>query len=757
MSELTPDELAHIESQYQEILNVCPRCRTDEDKARVRKAFDLAVEAHKDARRRSGEPYIYHPIEVAKICAHEIGLGTTSLICSLLHDVVEDTEISLDHLRDLFGDRVAIIIDGLTKISAIFDQSLSMQAENFRKMMLTLSDDVRVILIKLADRLHNMRTIEALPEYKQAKIAAETLYIYAPLAHRLGLYTIKTELEDLCLRVQQPVVYNEIRRKLTESAAERQQYIGRFCQPIIAKLEENKMAHSIAGRPKSVYSIWNKMNKKEVSFDEIYDIFAIRIVFDPSETQPEKNQCWNIYSLVTDIYQPKPDRLRDWVSTPKANGYEALHTTVMGPDGQWVEVQIRSRRMDEIAEKGYAAHWKYKGTSDDESELDRWIKKISEMLENQEVDAIEFLDDFKMNLFASEIFVFTPKGQLRRLPKNSTALDFAYDVHSKIGDHAIGAKVNHRLVSLGHTLQSGDQVEILTSDSQLPQKDWLEMASTAKAKAKIKEHFKNERRQKIENGKVMLEEKFQEFNIPINSQTFRRIMSHLHTYSKEELYFKIGNNEADFNDLKKAVKRKSRSKWVRYWQIQITKTTSRLPLLKKSGESTHSPESGSAPSKKNPLSIEENLEQKNVSIAKCCNPIPGDQVIGYMNDDHTVIIHKKSCNYAVRLMSSFGHRVIPVKWTAQRVLSFLARIQLNGIDNIGVVNSISTLISKELDVNMRTIYFDAHDGIFEGYIDLYIKNTEQLNELVKKIKKIKGINSVARVEDFEDELDEQIE
>lgn len=754
MSALTPDELSHIESQYQEILNLCPRCRTDEDKARVRKAFDLAVEAHKDARRRSGEPYIYHPIEVAKICAHEIGLGTTSLICSLLHDVVEDTEISLDHIRDMFGDRVALIIDGLTKISAIFDQSLSLQAENFRKMMLTLSDDVRVILIKLADRMHNMRTIEALPEYKQAKIAAETLYIYAPLAHRLGLYTIKTELEDLCLRVQQPVIYTEIRRKLTESASERQQYINRFCQPIIAKLDENKMAYSIAGRPKSVYSIWNKMNKKDVSFDEIYDIFAIRIIFDPSIQQPEKNQCWNIYSLVTDIYQPKPDRLRDWVSTPKANGYEALHTTVMGPDGQWVEVQIRSRRMDEIAEKGYAAHWKYKGDGDDESELDRWIKRISEMLENQEVDAIEFLDEFKMNLFASEIFVFTPKGQLKRLPKNATALDFAYDVHSKIGDHAIGAKVNHKLVSLGHILQSGDQVEILTSDSQLPQKDWLEMASTAKAKAKIKEHFKNERRQKIEDGKNLLEAKFQEFNLPINSQTFRRIMSHLHTYSKEELYYKIGNGEVDFNDLKKAVKRKSRSKWVRYWQIQITKTTSRLPLLKKSGESPHGSEPGITPSKKNPLSIEEHLAQKNVSIAKCCNPIPGDQVIGYMNDDNTVIIHKKSCNYAVRLMSSFGHRVIPVKWTAQRVLSFLARIQLNGIDNMGVVNTITTLISKELDVNMRTIYFDAHDGVFEGYIDLYVKNTEQLTELVKKIKKIKGINSVARVEDFEDELDE---
>ena len=754
MSELTPDELSHIESQYQEILNLCPRCRTDEDKQLVRKAFDLAVEAHKDARRRSGEPYIYHPIEVAKICSSEIGLGTTSIICSFLHDVVEDTEISLDQISEMFGERVAIIIDGLTKISAIFDQSLSLQAENFRKMMLTLSDDVRVILIKLADRLHNMRTIEALPEYKQAKIAAETLYIYAPLAHRLGLYTIKTELEDLCLRVQQPVIYTEIKRKLAEGASERQQYINRFCQPIIQKLDENKVEYSIAGRPKSVYSIWNKMNKKDVSFDEIYDIFAIRIIFESSEIQPEKNQCWNIYSLVTDIYQPKPDRLRDWVSTPKANGYEALHTTVMGPEGQWVEVQVRSRRMDEIAEKGYAAHWKYKGTADDESELDRWIKKISEMLENQEVDAIEFLDEFKMNLFASEIFVFTPKGQLRRLPKNATALDFAYDVHSVIGDHAIGAKVNHKLVPLGYILQSGDQVEILTADTQLPQKDWIEMVNTAKAKAKIKEHFKNDRRQKIDEGKNKLEEKFQELNIPINSQTFRRIMSYMHTYSKEELYFKIGNGEVDFNEMKKAVKRKSRSKWIRYWQIQISKSTSRLPLLKKSGEHSATTEPVITPSKKNPLSIEENLEHKNVSIAKCCNPIPGDQVIGYMNDDNTVIIHKKSCSYAVRLMSSFGHRIIPVKWTAQRVLSFLARIQLNGIDNMGVVNSITTLISKELDVNMRTIYFDAHNGIFEGHIDLYVKNTGQLNEMVKNIKKIKGINSVARVEDFEDELEE---
>ncbi|PKP17485.1 MAG: GTP pyrophosphokinase [Bacteroidetes bacterium HGW-Bacteroidetes-21] len=753
MNQLTPEEIEYIELQFIEILNVCPRCKTDEDKAKVRKAFDLANEAHKSARRRSGEPYIFHPIEVSKICAQEIGLGTTSLICALLHDVVEDTDISLEQIRNMFGDKVATIIDGLTKIAAIFDQSLSLQAENFRKMLLTLSDDVRVILIKLADRLHNMRTLEALPEYKQAKIAAETLFIYAPLAHRLGLYAIKTELEDLCLKVQHPVIYSEIKRKLAESALDRQKYINRFSMPIISKLKDNNLEYSITGRPKSVYSIWNKMNIKNVGFEEIYDLFAIRIIFDTEGEQSEKKQCWNIYSLVTDIYQPKPDRLRDWVSTPKANGYEALHTTVMGPDGKWVEVQIRSKRMDEIAERGYAAHWKYKGDQDDESELDKWIKKIREMLENPESDALEFLNNFKMNLFASEIFVFTPKGQLRRLPKESTALDFAFDIHSQIGNHAIGAKVNHKLVSLGHKLKSGDQVEILTSEIQLPQLEWLEMVETVKAKSKIKEHFKNDRREKIVKGKTTLEETFLDINMPINSQIFRRIMSYLGTYSKEELYYKIGNGEVDFTELKKAVKRKSRSKWIRYWQIQISKTTSRLPLMKRSPDTPVGNVEPIKPNKKVPLSIEENLEQKNVSIAKCCNPIPGDDVIGYINDDSMVIIHKKSCNYAVRLMSSFGNRVIPVKWTAQKVLSFLARIELNGIDNIGVVSNITNLISKELDVNMRSIYFDAHDGIFEGYIDLYVKNTSQLTELVQKIRKVKGINKVTRVEDFEEDLE----
>ena len=755
MESFNEKELKEIYDQYEELIKSCHRCKTEKERALIDKAFKIAFEAHKNTRRKSGEPYILHPISVARISTEEIGLGVTSVICSLLHDVVEDTEVELSEIEKIFGHKVAQIIDGLTKISGVFDNKSNLQAENFKKLLLTLSDDIRVILIKLADRLHNMRTLEALEPHKQYKVSGETLYLYAPLAHRLGLNAIKTELEDLAFKYQHPKIYEDIVKKVKESEVKNTGLIEEFKAPIEKALKNNHIDYTITSRTKSYYSIWNKIQQKGVTFDEIYDLLAIRIVFKPKTGINEKTQCWNIYSLLTDFYYPKPERIRDWISKPKANGYEALHVTLMGPSGKWFEVQIRSERMDEIAEKGYAAHWKYKGEGDDESELDRWIKRISEMLENQEVDAIEFLDEFKMNLFASEIFVFTPKGQLKRLPKNATALDFAYDVHSKVGDHAIGAKVNHKLVSLGHILQSGDQVEILTSDSQLPQKDWLEMANTAKAKAKIKEHFKNERRQKIEEGKNLLESKFQEFNLPINSQTFRRIMSHLHTYSKEELYYKIGNGEADFNELKKAVKRKSRSKWVRYWQIQITKTTSRLPLLKKSGENIHSSEPGITPSKKNPLSIEENLEQKNVSIAKCCNPIPGDQVIGYMNDDNTVIIHKKSCNYAVRLMSSFGHRVIPVKWTAQRVLSFLARIQLNGIDNMGVVNTITTLISKELDVNMRTIYFDAHDGVFEGYIDLYVKNTEQLTELVKKIKKIKGINSVARVEDFEDELDEE--
>lgn len=757
MKFLTEEEKVAIEKEYSAILKSCPRCRTKEDKELIRKAFDLANEAHQGMRRRSGEPYFYHPISVAKIAAQEIGLGATSVVCALLHDVVEDTDYTLEDMQVLFGEKVARIIDGLTKISNVFEQgSTSLQAENFRKMLLTLSDDVRVILIKLADRLHNMRTLYSMPEYKQLKIAAETLYLYAPLAHRLGLYAIKIELEDLSLKFQHPAVFDEIQKKLTASEKERQLYIDRFSEPIITKLDESGVRYSITGRPKSVYSIWNKMQVKSVAFEEIFDLFAIRIIFDPDPSLPEKTQCWSLYSQVTDIYQPKPDRLRDWVSTPKANGYEALHTTVMGPDGKWVEIQIRSKRMDEIAERGYAAHWKYKGEGTDETELDKWIKRIRELLESTDANALEFLDEFKMNLFSSEIFVFTPKGLLKRLPKGSTALDFAYDIHSQIGDRAIGAKVNYKLVSLSHVLASGDQVEILTSDKNEPQKEWLNFVTTAKAKSRIKDKFKNERKELIEKGKADLEAKFAELEIPITSMLFKKLMIGYELYSKEDIYYKIGAKEIDLENVQKVINRKTRNKFIRYWRLQITKTTSRLPLLKRTSEA---PAINSNPelkpvNRKVPFIVDEDSEEQNYSIAKCCNPIPGDEVVGYLIDLSNVIIHKKKCPNAQKLMSSFGDKIVTVKWTTKKVLSFLVRIKINGLDNIGVVNNLTTLISKELDVNMRTIYFDAVDGVFEGFIDLYIHDTYDLDALIRDLKKIKGINSVKRVEKIEEELSE---
>lgn len=751
----TEEENIAFEKLYTEILKSCPRCKTKEDKLLVRKAFDHAKKAHEGMRRKSGEPYFYHPINVAIIAAKEIGLGATSVVCALLHDVVEDSDFTLEDIRINYGEKVERIINGLTKISSVFDKgTTSVQAENFRKMLLTLSDDVRVILLKLADRLHNMRTLDSMPDYKKLKIAAETIYLYAPLAHRLGLFTIKTELEDLSLKYQHPAVFDEIQKKLTESEKERQVYIKRFSEPIIGKLKNEGFKFSITGRPKSIYSVWNKMQAKNVPFEEIYDLFAIRIIFEPGFNITEKSQCWNLYSFVTDIYQPKPDRLRDWVSTPKANGYEALHTTVMGPDGKWVEVQIRSSRMDEIAERGYAAHWKYKGEGSDENELDKWIKKISELLEDRSSNALEFLDEFKMNLFSSEIFVFTPKGLLKRLPKGCTALDFAYDIHSEIGDKAIGAKVNFKLVSLSHVLSSGDQVEILTSGKNSPQKEWLQFVTTAKAKAKIKERFKSERRFMIESGKSQIEAKFRELEIPITSILFRKLMNAYEITSKEEIYYRIGTGDIDLSKVEKILTKKAPNKLIRYWKLQISKTTSRLPLIgSRSSDKSHLHVLKPV-NRRIPFVIDEQLLQNNYSIAKCCNPIPGDEVVGYLDSPESVIVHKIKCPVALKLSSSFGNKIVSVKWTTHKIQSFLARIQINGIDNVGIVNNITTFISKELDVNMRTIYFDACDGIFEGHIDLYIHDKFDLETLLKNLRKIKGINSAERIEDFDSDIKE---
>ena len=741
----TDEEIKLVNQQFEEMLDCCARCKNPEDIALIRKAFAIASEAHKHVRRKSGEPYILHPISVARIVAQDIGLGAKSIIASLLHDVVEDTDYTLEEVKHNFGEKITNIIDGLTKISDVFDKNSNLQAENFRKLLLTLSDDVRVILIKLADRLDNMRTLEALPENKRIKIAGETLYLFAPLAHRLGLYTIKTELEDLSLKFQHSAAYEEIWQKLKDSEKKRLLFINKFSLPIIQKLEEHKIDFDISGRPKSIYSIWNKMQNKNVPFEEIFDLFAIRIVFEPNPNVPEKIQCWHVYSLITDIYMPKPDRIRDWVSTPKANGYEALHGTVMGPNGKWVEVQIRTSRMEEIAERGYAAHWKYKGITHQESEVEKWLKKIREMLENPNTNAMEFIDEFKLNLFSAEIFVFTPKGEIITLPKNATALDFAFEIHSEIGNKAIGAKVNHKLVPLTHELHSGDQVEILTSDVNRSQREWLSYVITAKAKTAIKDSFKDETKWRIEQGKRILENKLKELNLHPNSRILKKLITGYEAPNKEELYSKIGGEIIDLDDIKKVLRKNTKSKFIRYWELTFGGS-------KRKGELKTPAKSNDLLDFKKPLIIREEIDKPDQSykIARCCNPIPGDDIIGYKSPNDTIIIHKSKCPAAIKLMSSHGNMIVSANWTTHKILSFLTRISFNGIDKVGIVNSITNVISHDLNANIRKIIVESHDGIFDGTIDLYVHDTKHLNNLILDISKIKGINSVQRVEISED-------
>ncbi len=731
----------YIQSLYEDLLASCSKHVKKEDRELLDRAFKIANDLHKGVKRKSGEPYIIHPIAVAKIVTQEIGLGAVSIACALLHDVVEDTEFTLDDIRHHFGDKIAAIIDGLTKISGVFDRKSSLQAENFRKMLLTLSDDVRVILIKLADRLHNMRTLDALPPHKQMKIASETIYLYAPLAHRLGLYAIKTEMEDLSLKYRNPKAYYEIAAQIKDSERRRQQEINRFSLPIIDILTNHNISFDISGRPKSIYSIWNKMQKKKVSFEEIYDLMAIRIIFTPISRETEKAQSWQIYSLITDIYTPKPERIRDWISNPKANGYEALHTTVMGPSGRWVEVQIRSERMNEIAERGFAAHWKYKGEKENENELDKWIKKIREMLENPKSDALEFLDEFKMNLFASEIMIFTPKGDLKNLPKGCTALDFAYEIHTEIGNKAIGAKVNHQLVPLSHKLSSGDQVEILTSKKQKVKKEWLDYVNTAKAKSSVTNTIKAETKNRIEKGKKILEDKLNEYNVRPSARVFRKILPEYDVLSKDELYSKIGSGILDLSNLKKVLKKNSKNKLIRYWGLQVNKATG--PKAKKNDSKINY---------KKPLIIREEIDKDTPTykIAECCNPIPGDDVIGYKEPDFDkLVIHKSKCPVATRLMSSHGEYIVAVKWTTHKVISFLAKLSFNGIDRLGIAKDITAVISEELSVNIRKLNVESHDGIFEGSVELYVHSVSDLNNLILKLSRIKGLESVKRIENIE--------
>lgn len=730
MKELVIDletEKKEILKRYRALLRACKPTMQKGDKRMIRRAFDMALESHQNMRRKSGEPYIYHPIAVAQIAAQEIGLGTTSIVCALLHDVVEDTEISLDEIEREFGKKVAKIIDGLTKISGVFDYNSSLQAENFRKMLLTLADDVRVILIKLADRLHNMRTMDFMPRDKQLKISSETVYLYAPLAHRLGLYTMKSELEDLAMKYMEPATYKFVAKKLNDKKTEREQYVKEFVDPIEEILAEQELHAAVYGRPKSINSIWNKMRKKNVPFEEVYDLFAIRIILD-SKPDHEKSDCWKAYSIVTDLYRPNPDRLRDWISSPKANGYESLHTTVMGPKGQWVEVQIRTRRMNEIAEKGFAAHWKYKESSAD-SGLDQWIQKVRELLSNSEANALDFLDDFKMNLFSDEIFIFTPKGALKQLPVNATALDFAFEIHSDLGASCIGAKVNHKLVPLSYPLQNGDQVEIITSGKQTPKEDWLSFVVTAKAKSKIKSALKEEKRKIAEDGKEILERKLKSLKITYNSDNLYKLTYFFKLASTQDLFYNVAKGVIDLRDLKDFV---ASEKVVesRPARIEPPPNDFYVKKTKENGADT--------------LLIGEDLQKIDYKLSTCCNPIPGDDVFGFVTVSEGIKIHRTNCPNAAKLMSNYGYRIVKAKWNSQKELAFLTGLRITGIDDVGLINNITTVISNDFKVNMRSITVDTDNGLFDGSIMVYVNDTQHLDNLICKLLKVKGVSSVTR-------------
>lgn len=724
-------ERKEILIRYKRLIKACKRRLEKGEKEIIRKAFEVAVEAHKEMRRKSGEPYIYHPITVAQICAEEIGLGATGIVCALLHDTVEDTDLSLDDVRGLFGEKVSQIINGLTKISGVIDNTTSIQAENFKKVLLTMSEDIRVILIKLADRLHNMRTLEHMKREKQIKIASETLFLYAPLANRLGLNAIKTELEDLGLKYTDLETYTDLENKLKETEPERKKFIQKFIDPLKEILIEQGFKLKIFGRPKSIYSINNKIKTKKVTFEEIYDLFAIRIVID-SPLEKEKLDCWNVYSIITDFYHPSPERLRDWISSPKINGYESLHTTVMGPEGKWVEVQIRTNRMDDLAENGYASHWKYKDSfSEKESKLENWLVRIREMLENPDPDALEFIDDFKLNLFSDEMFVFTPKGDMKTLPVNSTALDFAFEIHTKVGEQCIGAKVNHKLVPLSYELKSGDQVEILTSGKQAPKEDWLNYVITAKAKSKIKDILKDQRKKVAKEGKDITERKFLEQNLQFSKQLISEFCNYLKLPSAQELFYRAALGNVDAQEIKDFIK---------YKEVPIKKgkqnEISKIDQLVTS-----------ARGKSDMLMIGDDLKKLDYNLSSCCNPIPGDDVFGFVTELEGIKIHRVNCPNAVKLLSNYAYRVVRAKWVNDKLISFLAGLKITGTDEIGIVNNITNVISSENHVNMRAINFDTDGGVFEGTIMVYVHDTKHLNHLKSNLKKIKGVNRVERIDE----------
>ena len=726
-----------IKEKWDDLLLSCTKiCKNDEDWNFIKRAFFLAKEAHEGVRRRSGEPYLLHPIAVAKIVIEEIGLGVKSVVAALLHDVVEDTEYSVEDMERIFGPKIASMVDGLTKMSGVFNADTSEQAEYFRKVLLTLSDDVRVILIKIADRLHNMRTLGAMPMNKQIKITGETIYLFAPLAYRLGLYSIKSELEDLCMKYRFPQQYAEITQKLQESEASRREFINKFNAPIIASLNRDNINYEISGRVKSVYSIWSKMQRKQIPFEEIYDLFAIRIVFKPLPFPSEKTQCWQIYSTITDIYTPQPDRLRDWISMPKANGYEALHSTVMGPDGVWVEVQIRTQRMEDIAERGFAAHWKYKHAtiSQDEDEFDKWLKQIRAALNSPTENAVDFLDNFKLSLYTSEIVVFTPKGEARKMPFGATALDFAYDIHSKIGNSAISAKINHKLEPITTQINSGDQIEIITADNARPKPEWLETVTTAKAKQSIKSFLKRERQNNIERGMQMLDEKMKSLNVKLSGRVLRKITPIYDSKNKEELYSKIGAGIVSLDNLDKALKVNSKSKILKFWTLFIPQ--------KKEDETDDAAIPGEiAPAEEAPAT------EPQFEIAECCKPIPGDKVVGYRDPaSGNIIVHKATCDELNRLATQFGRNIVKeeIKWSQHKAMSYLVTTELRGIDRQGILLDLAKVVSADFNINIREVNIHSHDGIFEGNVSLYVKDAESLHAVMDKLRKIKGIESVKR-------------
>lgn len=725
------EEKKEILRRYRSLLRVCNRSKTRADRAKIRKAFEVAVEAHKDMRRKSGEPYIYHPLAVAKIAAEELGLDTLAIVCALLHDTVEDTYITLDDIQNLFGKKERIIIDGLTKISGVFDhQNTSQQAENFRKMLLTLSDDVRVILIKLADRLHNMRTLDHMSREKQLKIASETLFMYAPLAHRLGLYNIKTELEDLSLKFKDPDSFEEISGKLQKTQAVRTRFINQFILPIKRALDEINIHYEIKSRPKSIYSIYNKIHQKGVPFEEIYDLFAIRIIID-SDDDHEKSDCWRVYSAVTDFYQPSPERLRDWISIPKSSGYEALHTTVMSPTGKWVEVQIRSTRMDELAEKGYAAHWKYKSAIESpETILDKWLSQVKEVLDSPSDNAIEFIDNFKLSLFSEEIYVFTPNGDLKTLPKGATTIDFAFHIHSQIGNHCIGAKVNTKLVPLSHKLRSGDQIEILTSKKQRPKEEWLQIAVTASARQKIKAALKEERKLIVDEGKEMLHKHFTQIKVDWLSVNIDELVRHFETFSSSELFYRIARQRISLDEMKSFKVEGGRIKFYKKKSNTISEQIV-----------TSSPTFGA-----NAVLIGDNTQKVDFSLANCCNPIPGDEVFGFTTVGEGIKIHRTTCVNAQEMMSKYAYRVIKARWNSQNLVQFEVGLKFTGIDDVGLVQKITNIISTDMNVNMRAISFEARDGIFEGKVVVLVHDTDHLSTLMQNLKEIDGVLTVDRIE-----------